>query len=128
VRKLIAVVAMVAGLIAVGVVAGVAHATPPWSCNPGECWWGYNYIGPANPQSNSPSNYWYDQYLDKKNGDDVLMDVQNSSGCVGATSAQGVVSWYHAIYSFYGCSGYLFEQMAYLGVGHRSFLFVETGA
>ena len=126
-RNWLAVSAMLAGLLASGVLADLAYATPPWQCNPGECWWGYNYISSTNAQTNSPWNYWYDQYLDKRSGADVIMDVRNSNGCVGANLAQGVVSWYYTIYSFYGCSGYLSESLAYDG-GASSYLFVDTGA
>jgi hypothetical protein len=86
--------------------------------------WGYNYISSTTIQVESGWNYWYEGYIDKRNG--ALIDVGYNPGGGCYFSVTDAYANYFTP-SGLGCGGYVDEYTKY-DFGSASYLQIQAWA
>lgn len=107
-------------------VALIAALVIPANAFGGYWSWGYNYIGVnVNPFNQSGYNYWYDQYVDKTSGGQILHGFGPGGSCLRIMGS-GARSWYGTPGDL-GCGGYIFNILNY-DSGATSYVFANSYA
>lgn len=123
-KRLVVILALSGALLAL---PDSANAAREWGCEPGICWWGYNYLTP-DPDTccmrYSPWNYWYAMWIDKLNGGTTYHELREW-GVAWECSfyPSGAVRWW-IVASDAGCNGYL-QAWGHYFSGGSSYLRVE---
>jgi hypothetical protein len=115
--------AAVAAAVALAAPATASANHAPWHWS-----WGHNYIGgyPSLDDVTGRWNYWYDQYIHKHSGDEILRGwVHTNGNLCGWTYISGAwVEWYRTAADL-GCGGYIANHVEW-SRGNSSYLYADS--
>jgi hypothetical protein len=90
--------------------------------------WGYNYVGQyTNNPVESGFNYWYDQYVDKSNGNEIWTGwlTPGDPGAPCGDYMSGVSSMYHQP-TRCGWGGWYLKNWLRWSYGNMSYLYIDS--